>query len=133
MPATDAGDHLVVVVLGALGQFERDVIQEHTRAGLAATAARGPKGGRKPAVGANKLERARSMIAKGLTVHEAAIRLEIGKTGVASKPPAPRSTIASRARPESAHRPRHLVPKNLCDLNVQKVTAGNMQPGLNWE
>ena len=46
-------------LFGALGQFERDLIQERTRAGLAAAAARGRKGGRKPVVTAEKLERAR--------------------------------------------------------------------------
>jgi DNA invertase Pin-like site-specific DNA recombinase len=65
-----------------MGQFERDLIQERTRAGLAAAAARGRKGGRKPAVSADKLERARGMIAKGLTVREAATRLRVGKTAL---------------------------------------------------
>src|SRR6202047_981395 len=76
------GGRLVFHLFGALGQFERDLIQERTRAGLAAAAARGRKGGRKPVVNADKLERARSMIAKGLTVREAAIRLKVGKTAL---------------------------------------------------
>jgi DNA invertase Pin-like site-specific DNA recombinase len=63
----------------ALGQFEHDLIRERTRAGLAAAAARGRKGGRKPAIDIDKLARARSMIAKGLTVREAATRLRVGK------------------------------------------------------
>jgi DNA invertase Pin-like site-specific DNA recombinase len=49
---------------------------------LAAAVARGRKGGRKPVVNADKLERARSMIAKGLTVREAATRLKVGKTAL---------------------------------------------------
>jgi DNA invertase Pin-like site-specific DNA recombinase len=76
------GGRLVFHLFGALGQFERDLIRERTRAGLAAAAARGRKGGRKPAVDAEKLARARSMVAKGLTVREAAIRLKIGKTAL---------------------------------------------------
>lgn len=79
---TTSGGRLVFHLFGALGQFERDLIQERTRAGLAAAAARGRKGGRKPVVTSDKLDRARSFIAKGLTVREAAIRLRVGKTAL---------------------------------------------------
>jgi DNA invertase Pin-like site-specific DNA recombinase len=79
---TTPGGRLVFHLFGALGQFERDLIRERTRAGLAAANARGRKGGRKPVVSADKLERAQKMIAKGLTVREAAIRLKIGKTAL---------------------------------------------------
>lgn len=79
---TTPGGRLVFHLFGALGQFERDLIQERTRAGLAAAAARGRKGGRKPVVVPEKLERARGMVAKGLTVREAAVRLKIGKTAL---------------------------------------------------
>ena len=79
---TTSGGRLVFHLFGALGQFERDLIQERTRAGLAAAAARGRKGGRKPVVTAQKLERARTILAKGLTVREAAVRLKVGKTAL---------------------------------------------------
>ena len=79
---TTPGGRLVFHLFGALGQFERDLIQERTRAGLAAAAARGRKGGRKPVVTGEKLERARAIIAKGLTVREAATRLKVGKTAL---------------------------------------------------
>jgi DNA invertase Pin-like site-specific DNA recombinase len=79
---TTPGGRLVFHLFGALGQFERDLIQERTRAGLAAAAARGRKGGRKPVVTGEKLERARTIIAKGLTVREAATRLKVGKTAL---------------------------------------------------
>lgn len=78
---TTPGGRLVFHLFGALGQFERDLIQERTRAGLAA-ALRGRKGGRKPVVTGEKLERARSLIGKGLTVREAATRLRVGKTAL---------------------------------------------------
>jgi DNA invertase Pin-like site-specific DNA recombinase len=65
-----------------LGQFERDLIRERTRAGLVAAAARGRQGGRKPVVSREKLARARTFIAKGLTVREAATRLKVGKTAL---------------------------------------------------
>jgi len=77
---TTPGGRLIFHLFGALGQFERDLIQERTRAGLAAAAARGRKGGRKRVVTAEKLARARTIIAKGLTVREAAVRLKVGKT-----------------------------------------------------
>ena len=69
-------------LFGALGQFERDLIQERTRAGLAAAAARGKKGGRKPVITADKLARARAIIGRGLTVREAATRLKVSKTAL---------------------------------------------------
>jgi len=61
---------------------ERDLIRERTNAGLSAAAARGRKGGRKPVVTAEKLQRAREHIANGLNVREAAVRLKIGKTAL---------------------------------------------------
>jgi len=79
---TTPGGRLVFHLFGALGQFERDLIQERTRAGLAGAAARGRKGGRKPVVTGEKLERARGLMAKGLTVREAAVRLRVGKTAL---------------------------------------------------
>jgi len=79
---TTSGGRLVFHLFGALGEFERDLIRERTRAGLAAAAARGRKGGRKPVATAERVERARAMIAKGLTVREAATRLRIGKTAL---------------------------------------------------
>jgi DNA invertase Pin-like site-specific DNA recombinase len=79
---TTPGGRLVLHLFGALGEFERDLIRERTRAGLIAAAARGRKGGRKPVVDADKLERACGMVAKGLTVREAAARLRVGKTAL---------------------------------------------------
>lgn len=79
---TTPGGRLVFHLFGALGEFERDLIRERTRAGLAAAATRGRKGGRKPVATAELVERARVMIAKGLTVREAAARLRIGKTAL---------------------------------------------------
>jgi len=79
---TTPGGRLNFHIFGALGQFERDLIQERTRAGLAAATARGRKGGRKPAVTEEKLRRAREHIAKGLTVREAAMRVKVGKTAL---------------------------------------------------
>lgn len=79
---TTPGGRLIFHVFGALGQFERDLIRERTKAGLAAAAVRGRKGGRKPVVTEDKLQRARDHIASGLNVREAAARLKIGKTAL---------------------------------------------------
>ena len=79
---TTPGGRLIFHVFGALAEFERDLIRERTRAGLTAAAARGRRGGRKPVVTAYRLQRAKALIAKGLTVREAASRLKIGKTAL---------------------------------------------------
>lgn len=79
---TTPGGLLIFHVFGALGQFERDLIRERTRAVLVAAAALGRKGGRKPVVTADKLQRAREYIATGLNVREAASRLRVSKTAL---------------------------------------------------
>ncbi len=45
---TSAGGRLVFHLFGALAEFERNLISDRTKAGLAAARARGRKGGRKP-------------------------------------------------------------------------------------
>jgi DNA invertase Pin-like site-specific DNA recombinase len=77
---TTPGGRLIFHIFGALGQFERDLIRERTRAGLAAVVTRGRRGGRKPVITAEKLRRTRTLIAQGLTVREAAARIKVGKT-----------------------------------------------------
>nr|WP_298411761.1 recombinase family protein [uncultured Halomonas sp.] len=96
---TTPGGRLVFHIFGALSQFERDLIRDRTRAGLAAAAARGRKGGRKPVVTEEKLLRAQQYMAKGLNVREAAARLKIGKTALyaalkASQPDIPDDRVA---------------------------------------
>ena len=77
---TTPGGRLIFHIFGALGQFERDLILERTRAGLKAAAARGRTGGRKPVLSTNLLESAKKLIGQGLSVREAAARLKVGKT-----------------------------------------------------
>lgn len=79
---TTSGGRLIFHVFGALGQFERDWIRERTKAGLVAAAARGRKGGRKPVVNNDKLQRAREFISNGLNVREAAGRIKVSKTAL---------------------------------------------------
>jgi DNA invertase Pin-like site-specific DNA recombinase len=69
-------------VFGALSQFECDLIRERSKAGLSAAAACGWKGGRKPVITDDKLQRSREHIANGLNVREAATRLKVSKTAL---------------------------------------------------
>lgn len=70
---------MIFNVFGALAAFERDLVRERTKAGLAAAAARGRQGGRKPVVTSDKLARAQALLANGLTVREAATRGKVGE------------------------------------------------------
>jgi DNA invertase Pin-like site-specific DNA recombinase len=79
---TTPGGRLVFHIFGALGQFERDLIRERTRAGLDAATARGREGGRKPVVTDEKLRRAHALRAQGFTVREVAARIKVGKTAL---------------------------------------------------
>ena len=55
-----AGGKLVVAIFAALAEFERDLISERTRAGLAAARARGRKGGRRHALSKSEVRRAQA-------------------------------------------------------------------------
>ncbi len=80
---TTPNGRLVFHLFAALADFERDLIRERTRAGLAVAKARGRNGGRRPVVTPEKLARARELIeGKGLTVREAAGRVKVGKTAL---------------------------------------------------
>jgi hypothetical protein len=70
------------VISGDASCPSRASIRERTKAGLAAAAARGRQGGRKPVVTSDKLTRARGLLANGLTVREAAMRVKVGKTAL---------------------------------------------------
>jgi len=59
---TPAG-RLTFHVFGALAEFERDLVRERTRAGLAAARDRGVKLGRPRALGAEQIEMARTLMA----------------------------------------------------------------------
>ncbi len=77
--STSAGQ-LLFHMMGALAQFERDLIRERTRAGLRAAAARGRKGGRPTVATHALLEKARALTEMGLSMREAAGRLRVSKT-----------------------------------------------------
>jgi DNA invertase Pin-like site-specific DNA recombinase len=79
---TTPGGRLIFHIFGALGQFERDLIRERTRAGLDAAAARGRQGGRKRIMTDEKLRRAQALLVQGFAVREVAARIKVGKTAL---------------------------------------------------
>lgn len=61
---TTPGGRLVFHVFAALGEFQRDLLVEGTRDGLAAARARGQRLGRPPALDPDQVAQARSMLAQ---------------------------------------------------------------------
>jgi DNA invertase Pin-like site-specific DNA recombinase len=59
------GGRCMFSILGALNQMEVEILRERTRAGLAAAAARGRKGGRPAALDEGKLRAAKALLASG--------------------------------------------------------------------
>ena len=57
-----AGGKLIFHVFAALAEFERSLIRERTRAGLAAARARGRKGGRPRKMSADQVRKAKAML-----------------------------------------------------------------------
>jgi DNA invertase Pin-like site-specific DNA recombinase len=53
---TTPGGRLIFHIFGALAEFERNLIRERTKAGLAAARARGRRGGRPPILDSQKRE-----------------------------------------------------------------------------
>ena len=79
---TTPGGRLVFHVLAAIAEFERELIIERTKDGLAATAARGRNGGRKARLNENHAALARQWRADGISVAEIGKRLgEMTKDG----------------------------------------------------
>ncbi|MBB5189251.1 DNA invertase Pin-like site-specific DNA recombinase [Zhongshania antarctica] len=59
---TTAGGKLIFHIFGSLAEFERSLIQERTKAGLAAARARGRKGGRPLALTEQQTKKAHAML-----------------------------------------------------------------------
>ena len=80
---TSPGGRLVFHVFAALAEFERDLIQERTNAGLAAAQARGRTGGRPSLLTKEKLDTARRLYAqKDMTVAKIGEVLGVSRTTV---------------------------------------------------
>lgn len=74
------GGRLILHIMGALAEFERTLIIERTRAGLAAAKKRGQKLGRKPTLTAIQVQEARKLIEGGEKHHAVAASLSVGRT-----------------------------------------------------
>ena len=78
---TTASGKLVFNIFASLADFERHLISERTRAGLAAGRARGRSGGRPPALNAKQLREARLLLTDpDATVTAVAERYEVSRT-----------------------------------------------------
>jgi DNA invertase Pin-like site-specific DNA recombinase len=67
---SSSAGRLLFHVLGAIGEFEAELCRERTRAGLAAARRRGVKLGRRPALDAERIARARRMRGAGRSLRE---------------------------------------------------------------
>ena len=77
---TTSGGKGVFHVFGALAEFERDLIQNRTRAGLAAARARGRKGGRRRAMDETKVALAVALLQNPETsIAEVCQRLQVSR------------------------------------------------------
>lgn len=76
------GGRLVTHIFACLSEFERDLIRERTRSGLAAARARGRTGGRKPLPETKKNALWAMWSAKKMTADEIAEQLNIGRRTV---------------------------------------------------
>jgi DNA invertase Pin-like site-specific DNA recombinase len=87
-PATSADAHqtaystLMLQLLGAVGQFERALIKERQREGIAIAKAKKVYKGRKPALDKAAIERLQKMAAEGLSKVEIAEKLGISRASV---------------------------------------------------
>ena len=93
---TSAAGELVFHVFGAIAQFERRLIAERTRDGVAAARAEGRKPGR-PALDREKLQAALTLVRSGLSPTRAADQVGLGRSTVYRE-----LALLTRAAPASA-------------------------------
>jgi DNA invertase Pin-like site-specific DNA recombinase len=81
---TTAAGRMVFHFLGALAEFERDLIQERTMAGLAAARARGRRGGRRPSLTSAQQKAIRALWGKREhTLEELAEMFKVSRSTIA--------------------------------------------------
>jgi len=91
---TTAGGRLVFHVFAAMAEFERELTLERTHAGLVAAKALGRRGGRKPAMGAAEIKRAKAMLADPIiTVEEVARQIGVQPSTLYRHIPGGRSAL----------------------------------------
>ncbi|RQS52762.1 recombinase family protein [Burkholderia sp. Bp8986] len=114
-------------LIAALAEFERSLISERTRAGLAAARMRGKKPGRRAILDAEKLEQAR-----GLLMHqsEAAVarRFKIHQRTLQRMLKATRDTSGAPAMPDNATGAAGGAPLYECPICIQAIMkAANIE------
>lgn len=67
-------------IMGALAEFERSLIIERTKAGLAAAKRKGKRLGRRPALFGPQIEHARKLIAGGESASDVAKTLNVARS-----------------------------------------------------
>jgi DNA invertase Pin-like site-specific DNA recombinase len=77
--ATAAG-RMLYAVLGAVAQFERDVLRERTVAGMKAAKSRGERVGRPPALTSAQIREAKKMVDRGDSPNHVARILRVGRS-----------------------------------------------------
>lgn len=75
-----AGGRLVFHIMGALAEFERSLIIERTKAGLAAAKRKGKRLGRRPSLSKPQIEHARKLIAGGESTSDVASTLNVARS-----------------------------------------------------
>lgn len=91
---TTASGRLTFHIIGALAEFERNIIRERTIAGLRAAAARGRKGGRPKALNGDNLKIAEALLRDGLlTVRDVAKQVGISPATLYKYFPHPREAV----------------------------------------
>ncbi len=91
---TSPGGKLVFHIFASLAEFERGIIRERTKAGLAAARARGKMGGRPPALLQSDLAAAKALLRDpDITVEEAARRVGVSASTLYRHLPGGRSAL----------------------------------------
>lgn len=93
---TSASDRLLFHFIGALAEFERSLITERTRAGMAAAKRRGTKAGRKPKLSEDQVEQARKLIDAGESPRDVAKTMHVSTATLYRKIPAAASNRVTR-------------------------------------
>lgn len=73
---------LVFAILGAIDEFQRELIAENTKEGVEAAKARGRKGGRPPGLDPRRVKHARQLADQGETVSEIAKIMRVSRATV---------------------------------------------------
>lgn len=78
---TSAGGKLVFHIFASLAEFERNLIRERTKAGLAAARARGRKGGRRPSLTPAQIKTAKVLLSNPeMSVKDVAATLGVSRS-----------------------------------------------------